>query len=449
MPCLTLDLNQPGDAGRLLELLAERRRSGLGHDPGLEERVRSILAEVREQGLEAVLKYNRLYDSPDFSGEMFRLDGDFLRKTAESISCAALEPILEAAENIRAFHQEQKEKAWFISRPDGLLLGQTFHPVRRVGLYVPGGRGGDTPLISSLLMTAIPALVAGVPEIVAVSPPRADGSINPFILAAAGILGLSAVYACGSAWAIGALAYGAGPLEAVDVIAGPGNIWVNAAKRQLVGQVGIDLIAGPSEIVIIADESADPVWLAADMLAQAEHDPLASAVCLLTEPAILSPLREELRRQSAALPRAETAASSLRSWGVLALVPNLEQACVLANRIAPEHLEVMCAHPWEILPQITAAGAVFLGRHSAEALGDYYAGPNHVLPTLGTARFASGLGVQTFMTRTNVISAGPGFAFKAASGTARLARLEGLEAHARSAELRGGEFLMKEDYKEP
>ncbi|MDR2502894.1 MAG: histidinol dehydrogenase [Deltaproteobacteria bacterium] len=438
MLCRTFDAQIPEERADMFNMLAERRRLSLGGDQEVETKTRGILEEVRTDGLGAVMKYTRLYDAPDFTPRMFHLDRDFLLRMAEATCCADLDPILEAAENIRAFHQEQKEKSWFIRRPDGSVLGQVMHPVRRAGLYVPGGKGGETPLISSLLMTAIPAMVAGVREIVVVTPPRPDGSVNPLIMAAAGLLGISELYACGSAWAIGALTYGAGPLAPVDVIAGPGNIWVSTAKRLVAGQVGIDMVAGPSEIVIVADQSADPIWLAADMLSQAEHDPLASAICLVTEAELVPRLLAELEGQCAALPRAALAAESLQRWGAVALAPNLEQACALAGEIAPEHLELMCENPWELLPQVRAAGSVFMGRCSSEALGDYYAGPNHVLPTMGTARFSSGLGVHTFTTRSNVICATTAAASLAAAAVARLARLEGLEAHARAAELRTG-----------
>ncbi len=437
MPCIVLDGSREEDLRRLRGMLAQRRDMGLDSgDSGIEEKVRAILADVKKNGLEAVVKYNRKFDSPSFTPQMFRVSKEALQKAAQELCCTDVGVILEAAENIRSFHREQKEKAWFINRPDGTILGQVVNPVRRAGLYVPGGKGGETPLISSLLMTAVPAMVAGVKEIAVITPARADGSINPFILGAAALLGISEVYACGSAWGIGALVYGAGELKPVDVIAGPGNLWVTTAKRLVIGQVGIDMIAGPSEIAIIADSSASPSTLAADMLGQAEHDPLASSICLITDKDLINPLCAELKSQCAELPRAKLAAESLKNWGAVVYMPSLQDACALANEIAPEHLEVMCDHAMELLPHLHAAGSIFLGHNSAEALGDYFAGPNHVLPTMGTARFASGLGVQTFMTRSNVICSSPVFAQYAAKHVARLARLEGLEAHARSAEAR-------------
>jgi histidinol dehydrogenase len=346
--------------------------------------------------------------------------------------------IAQAAANIRSFHEAQVEHSWFMSRPDGSILGQQVTPVDRVGLYVPGGQGGETPLLSSLLMNAIPAQVAGVQEIAVLSPPRRDGGISPHILAAAHLLDINEIYRVGGAWAIGALSRGTASIPAVDVIAGPGNIWVTTAKRLVQGQVGIDMIAGPSEILIIADSFANPAWVAADMLSQAEHDELASAICITTDSAFVGAVLGELEMQCATLPRALTARKALEKWGALVLAPDMDFAVNLSNRIAPEHLELLVQDPWSLLPKVRHAGAVFMGAHSPEAVGDYFAGPNHVLPTLGTARFASALSVQSFCKRTSIIATSPGFVREHADCIARLARLEGLEAHARSAEIRRG-----------
>jgi histidinol dehydrogenase len=307
-----------------------------------------------------------------------------------------------------------------------------------VGLYVPGGRGGETPLLSSLLMNAIPAQVAGVREIAVVSPPRGDGALSPYILAAAHLLDISEIYRVGGAWAIGALSRGTASIPRVDVIAGPGNIWVTTAKRLVQGRVGIDMIAGPSEILIVADASANPAWVAADMLSQAEHDELASAICITADADFAGAVLRELEIQCNALPRALIARKALENWGAMVLAPDMDVAMNLCNRIAPEHLEVLVKDPWELLPRIRHAGAVFMGPHSPEAAGDYFAGPNHVLPTLGTARFTSALSVQTFCKRTSIIATSPAFAREHADSIARLARLEGLEGHARSAEARSG-----------
>ena len=435
-PCRTLVLSCADQADSLLGWLQARAADDGADAAATEKTVRGILDEVRQEGTAALLRYTRRFDCPDFSEPMLCVSPAAIAAAAAAIPDADRAIIREAAQRIRHFHEAQKEKAWFLTQEDGSILGQTVHPVDRAGLYVPGGVGGETPLISSLLMNAIPAQVAGVRDIAVVSPPRKDGTLNPYILAAAHELGLTQVYASGSAWAIAALAYGAGPIKPVDIIAGPGNIWVTTAKRLLLGQVGIDMLAGPSEICIIADQSAQASWVAADMLSQAEHDPLASSICITTHAPLAEALRHELDRQTKALPRAEIAAKALRDWGAVIQVPDLQSAAALANRIAPEHLELCVADPWALLPAIRHAGAVFMGHYAAEPVGDYFAGPNHVLPTMSTARFASALSVQTFCKKTSILAVSKAFAEAHSASIARLARLEGLEAHARSMEAR-------------
>lgn len=439
MPCLSIRFNLEKDRASLMKMLDERRRIGLSEeDSGIESKVRAILDNVRLNGLDAVLEYTRNFDCESFREDQFALNAEDLENAARSVDQQDLEIFSEAIHNIRSFHEKQRANSWFQTSEDGSLTGQLIRPVSRAGLYVPGGRGGDTPLISSLLMTAIPAQVAGVASIAVVSPPRPDGTINPYIAAVAKLLGITEVYACGSAWAVAALAYGAGPVKPVDIIAGPGNIFVSTAKRLLIGQVGIDMIAGPSEITILADKNADPAWIAADMLSQAEHDSLASSVCVCIGHGLTEPVKKELKRQLDTLPRADMARQSLNKFGAVVEVDSLESGLDLVNSIAPEHLELMLADPWTALPGIRNAGAVFMGNHSPEALGDYFAGPNHVLPTMGTARFAQALGVDTFYKKISLISASPAFSAANAESIARMARLEALEAHARSAELRGG-----------
>ena len=407
-------------------------------NPGdsVEGSVREILANVREKGDEALIDYTRRFDCPEFAAPL-RVSEQDIAWAAASISPEHREQISEAAHNIRTFHKEQLEKSWFQTRPDGSILGQRVLPVDRVGLYVPGGQGGNTPLISSLLMGAVPAQVAGVREIAVVSPPREDGSLNPYILAAAYLLDITEVYRVGGPWAIAALAQGTASIPAVDVIAGPGNIFVTTAKKLVQGKVGIDMLAGPSEILVLADDGAQAEWIAADLLSQAEHDKLASAICVTDCAHLADRVLAALSRRLADLPRAEIASASLRDWGAIILVPSLQTGIDMANAIAPEHMEVLTRDPWSIMPRVRHAGALFLGQHSAEAVGDYYAGPNHVLPTMGSARHASALGVQTFCKKTSIISATAAFTERHASSIARLARLEGLEAHARSVELRG------------
>ncbi|MDR1777687.1 MAG: histidinol dehydrogenase [Desulfovibrio sp.] len=431
MKCRMLTLNSEQEWLRAGQWLKGRTAP----DADVEKNVREMLAAVREKGDAALCEYTRRFDCPDFAPP--------LRVNERDIACAAAqtppehrEYILSAAANIRAFHQAQKERSWFTSREDGSILGQRVTPVDAVGLYVPGGQGGATPLVSSLLMNAIPAQVAGVPRIAVCTPPCADGGINPVILAAAHLLDIDEIYRVGGAWAIAALSYGTESLAAVDVVAGPGNIWVTTAKRLCHGSVGIDMIAGPSEVLILADAGANPVLIAADMLAQAEHDPLASALCVTDSPALAERLQAELQRQCVTLPRTRTAARSLMDWGAIVIVPNMRTAVAIANQIAPEHLEICAADPWALLPGIRHAGAVFLGQYSAEAVGDYIAGPNHVLPTMGTARFASALSVQTFCKKTSILALSPDFVRENAAAVAGLSRLEGLEAHARSVEVR-------------
>jgi histidinol dehydrogenase len=406
-------------------------------NPGdsVEEKVRAIIATVRGSGDAALFDLTRRFDCPSLEGSL-RVSEPEITMAAASVSSEDREIIAQAADNIRTFHMAQREKSWFITREDGSILGQQVNPVDRVGLYVPGGKGGETPLISSMLMNAIPAQVAGVPQIAVTTPPRADGSISPYILAAAHLLDIHEVYKVGSAWAIAALAYGTESIAPVDVVAGPGNIFVTTAKRLVQGKVGIDMIAGPSEVLTLADKHANPVWIAADLLSQAEHDMLASAICITDSPTLAERIREELERQCALLPRAEIAGRALEDWSAVIVVPDMEMGITIANLVAPEHLEICLDNPWAVLPKIRHAGAIFMGHNSPEPVGDYFAGPNHVLPTLGTARFSSALSVQTFCKKTSIVAASPAFMNNNAAAIARLARLEGLESHARSVECR-------------
>ena len=406
-------------------------------NPGdsVEGSVREILANVREKGDEALIDYTRRFDCPEFAAPL-RVSEQDLAWAAASISPEHREQISEAAHNIRTFHKEQLEKSWFQTRPDGSILGQRVLPVDRVGLYVPGGQGGNTPLLSSMLMNAIPALVAGVPRVAVCTPPRKDGTINPHILAAAHLLDIDEIYRVGGAWSIGAMAYGTQSIDPVDVIAGPGNIYVATAKRLVQGTVGIDMVAGPSEVLVVADSSARPHWLAADMLSQAEHDMLASAILLTDDITLAEQVQQELEKQCSQLPKAQIAGKSLMDWGAIVVVPNIMTAVAIANRVAPEHLELCVRDPWALLPHIRHAGAIFMGQHSPEPVGDYFAGPNHVLPTLRTARFSSALSVQNFCKKTSIVATSPTFLLENAPAIASLARLEGLEAHARSVEIR-------------
>ncbi|EPR37419.1 Histidinol dehydrogenase [Desulfovibrio sp. X2] len=432
MPCRTIRHNGPDSIADIRCWLDARRRT----DASVESTVLEILADVARRGDEALVERTRRFDCPDFDLGRLRVPVEEIRASLAHIPAEDRAILTEAAANIRSFHERQLPNSWVRTDPDGSMLGQLVRPVDRAGLYVPGGKGGETPLISSLLMNAIPAQVAGVSGVAVISPPRKDGTLNPYILAAAALLGIDEVYAVGSAWGVAALAYGTRTIPSVDVIAGPGNIFVTTAKRLLIGRVGIDMIAGPSEIAILADDSARPDFVAADMLSQAEHDPLAASILVTTSEELAAAVPAELSRQLAALPRADLARTSLKEWGGIVLMPDMDTALTVINLIAPEHLELLTRDPQALLGRIRHAGAIFSGHYAPEPVGDYFAGPNHVLPTLGTARFSSALSVETFLKKSSLIATSREFTLAAADKIARLARLEGLEAHARSVEIR-------------
>ncbi|MBI9111352.1 histidinol dehydrogenase [Maridesulfovibrio ferrireducens] len=398
--------------------------------------VREILEAVKSEGDQALIKYTQKFDCPGFNQDMLKVSEDNRSVAYTEVKSEDLEIIEESIRNVKNFHRRQVQQSWWTTDKDGTILGQLVRPVDRVGLYVPGGQGGETPLISSMIMNAVPAQVAGVKQIAVISPPRKDGTLNPYILATAQELGINEIYASGSAWAIGALAYGTQTIKPCDVIAGPGNIFVATAKGQLVGEVGIDMIAGPSEIAILADDTADPVWIAADMLSQAEHDPLAASILITWDKNLGSKVKEELRTQAKKLPRGEIALQSLNSWGAIVEVPDRNTGINFVNNMAPEHLELAFEDPWGAIGLIKHAGAIFMGHHTPEPIGDYFAGPNHVLPTVGTARFSSALSVETFCKKSSLIYTDQNYISRHGAKIARLARLEGLEAHARSIESR-------------
>jgi len=417
---------------RIREIVSRR----LGYSKTAEREVAEILAAVQRDGDGALIRYTRAYDAPEFTRQQIRVSAAELAEAGAAVDPDFIPLLRRARDNITRFHEAQRRHSWFRPEEDGTVLGQVVRPVAGAGLYIPGGRRGETPLISSLLMNAIPALVAGVPRVQVVTPPCTDGSLNPYMLAAAALLGINDVFKVGSAWAIAALAYGTETIPAVDVIVGPGNIYVALAKKLVAGQVGIDMIAGPSEILVIADGSADPRQVAADLLSQAEHDAMASAVLLTPDPALARATAVALTEQAARLPRRQIADEALAGFGAVIVTPGLETAVDLANRIAPEHLELLVSQPYELLGKIQNAGAVFLGHYSPEAVGDYFAGPNHVLPTAGTARFSSGLSVDHFIKKTSVIAYSEKALRRDGQDIIRLAELEGLEAHANSVRIR-------------
>ncbi|UCE84046.1 MAG: histidinol dehydrogenase [Deltaproteobacteria bacterium] len=408
----------------------------LSYSVDVEHTVREIIEAVQAEGDSALLRYTRQFDAPEIKLEELKVSDLEMTEAAKEVDSDFSDLVQRAKDNIAAYHQAQRQYSWFIPCKDGSILGQMFAPVAAAGLYIPGGRAGETPLISSLLMNSIPAIIAGVPRLQVVTPPRQDGSINPYLLVTAQLLGISEVFKVGSAWAIAALAFGTETIPAVDLIVGPGNIYVTLAKKLLAGQVGIDMIAGPSEILVIADASANPQHVAADLLSQAEHDPMASALLLTPDAELAEATAAALEEQLAELPRRQVAEESLAAFGGIVLVSDLDTALALANKIAPEHLELLVEQPFQFLGKIQNAGAVFLGHHSPEPVGDYFAGPSHVLPTAGTARFASGLSVDHFIKKISVISYSSEALMRDAADIMRLAELEGLEAHARSVKVR-------------
>ncbi|MGB9712862.1 MAG: histidinol dehydrogenase [Dissulfurimicrobium hydrothermale] len=427
-------ISYPSDEGDARINALCSRRFDIKED--IEYAVKEILKDVMVYGDDALVRYTRMFDAPDFSREDLKVTSEEMEDARSRVDENFLASLGKAIKNIEEFHRHELPNSWMMTRENGVVLGQMVRPVDAAGLYVPGGKGGLTPLVSSVLMNAIPAKIAGVKRIVLATPPNDKKEIDPHILAAASLCGINEIYKAGSAWAIGAMAYGTESIAPVDVVAGPGNIYVAAAKRFVSGLVGIDMIAGPSEVVIIADKGADKGYVAADLLSQAEHDPMATAVLITTDAGLGKDVAVEVERLAAGLERKETAISALRDNGLILAVNSLDAAVSLANRISPEHLELMVRDPWEVFPHIRHAGAIFLGDYTPEPVGDYIAGPNHVLPTMGTARFSSALGVETFLKRSSIISyTKKGFADDARDIIA-LAEKEGLTAHARSIETR-------------
>ena len=403
-------------------------------ESGTEEQRRAVLeiiADVRARGDEALKSYTEKFDG--VSLDSLRVTDEEIEKAYRNVSEEVLRIIQEASANIRDYHERQKRESWITTKEDGTMLGQKITPLDAVGLYVPGGTAAYP---SSVLMNVIPAQVAGVKRIVIVSPPNKDGTLPAGVLVAATELGVREIYKVGGAQAIAALAYGTETIKPVDKIFGPGNIYVALAKREVFGQVAIDMIAGPSEIVVLADETAKANEIAADLLSQAEHDERASAILVTPSLKLALAVAREVENQLETLPRKAIAAASLENYGAIYVTETLAEAVEVVNELAPEHLEVMTAEPMQILGQIRHAGAIFLGRFSSEPVGDYFAGPNHVLPTNGTARFSSGLSVDEFVKKSSIIFYSEAALKQNAEKIAAFARLEGLEAHARAVEER-------------
>lgn len=411
-------------------LNAMRARSG-EIDASVTKTVQEIIDDVRRRGDDAVKNYTLKFDGVDIA--QFELSSEDIDKAYNEVPEKIRESLKRAAANIRDFHERQKQQSWITTKENGVMLGQRIRGLARVGIYVPGGRAAYP---SSVLMNAIPAKVAGVREIIMVTPPSKDGKVNPNILAAAKVAGVDRVFAVGGAQAVAALAYGTKTIPKVDKIVGPGNIFVATAKRLCYGAVDIDMIAGPSEILVIADNTAEPRFLAADLMSQAEHDPMACAILLTTSLEIAQATASEIERQKRTLSKRSIIDESLEKFGAMIVCKTLDDCIDIANEISPEHLELMVENPMEYFGRIDNAGSVFLGKYAPEPLGDYFAGPNHVLPTSGTARFFSPLSVDSFVKKSSFIYYTKDALGSAASDIVTLADCEGLTAHANSIKVR-------------
>lgn len=420
------------DEVELSPKVREANKKTFGKDLTAAELVRRIVGDVRHEGDAAVLHYTKLIDRVDFAPKDFLVSEAEYAAAEKEADPAVVVSLRKAAANVRKYHEEQKPNSWMTYREKGSILGQSLIPLDRVGIYVPGGTAAYP---SSVIMNAVPASVAGVSEIIMMVPPK-NGKINPYVLIAAREAGVKRIYKIGGAQAIAAMAFGTETIPRVDKITGPGNIFVTLAKKEVYGHCDIDMLAGPSEILIVADETADPVYTAADMLSQAEHDPLASSIVIVTDVALADKIAVEAEKQLAKLPRQEIARASLDRNGCIIVAEDMMQAMRFANTSAPEHMELLTKNPFQLLPYVRHAGAVFLGAYSPEPLGDYFAGPNHVLPTGGTARYYSVLNVETFMKRTSLISYTQGALSNVSEDIIRLAETEGLEAHANAIRLR-------------
>ncbi len=414
------------NVGLLMTKLKERAEN-VGDE--IEKTVRTIIADVRKRGDEALFEYGEKFDRVKLES-LYVSEGE-KEEALKKLSPELKEAMDRAAANIYDFHAKQKQQSW-IDNKNGRIMGQRVLPLRRVGLYVPGGSAAYP---SSVLMNAIPAKVAGVESIVMFTPPKSEG-INPAVIYAAKLAGVTDIVAVGGAQAVAAMAYGTESIERVDKIVGPGNIFVATAKRLVFGTVDIDMFAGPSEVLVIADENADPAYVAADFMSQAEHDPMAASILITTSEKLVCEVQNEVKRQMAYLSRADIIEKSLVTYGSAVVVDTLDEAAAISDEIAPEHLELMVDNPFELLGKVRNAGSVFLGKNSPEPLGDYYAGPNHVLPTNGTARFSSALSTDSFVKRSSYLYYSEEALSESADDIIRFAKAEGLTAHANSIEIR-------------
>ena len=424
-----LTLNKENISNVLDELI---KRSP-NHYGSYEKTVDDIVTDVKENGDKALFAYTEKFDKFALTTENIRVTEEEIEEAYRSVSAEFIEVMQEAFENIKAYHEMQVRNSWFQTKPDGSILGQRITPIEVVGVYVPGGKAAYP---SSTLMNIVPALVAGCKRIVMVTPPNAEGKVNPVTLAAAKITGITEIYKCGGAQAIAALAYGTESVPKADKIVGPGNIFVALAKKRVYGNVSIDSIAGPSEILVLADETANPRYVAADLLSQAEHDEMASGIVITTSKELAEQVAKEVDAFVASAPRREILEKSLDNYGYILVANSMDEAIETANEIASEHLEIVTKNPFETMTKIKNAGAIFLGEYSSEPLGDYFAGPNHVLPTNGTAKFFSPLSVDDFIKKSSVIS----YSYEALREVHKkielFAEKEGLYAHANSIKVR-------------
>jgi histidinol dehydrogenase len=425
-----LESKNKGFEVEFVRILAQRRQEM----EGVEEAVREIIVEVREKGDEALVSFAKKFDGVDLTLNEMEISRDSWEKVSQKGEKKILNALQRAAERIESFHRQELLHSWFDTEKGG-LRGQMVRPLKRAGVYVPGGKAAYP---SSLLMNAIPAKVAGVSEVVVVTPPQHDG-VSPYILAAAQIVGVNRVFLAGGAQAIAALAYGTESIPQADIIVGPGNIYVATAKRLLFGVAKIDMVAGPSEILVLSDGSPPPAFIAADLLSQAEHDEMAWPILITSSDRFAQQVQREVAKMMRTLPRQKIISASIEHHGIIILVGDLKEGIQLANRIAPEHLELAIQDPFQWLGAVENAGAIFLGPYTPEAAGDYLGGPNHVLPTGGTARFFSPLGVEHFIKKINILSFSRETLEGAKEDLARLARMEGLEAHAQAVEVRDKE----------
>ncbi len=424
-----IELNERNKTN-LLESLLKRSPNSYGE---YEETVNEMIRQVRARGDEALFEYTQKFDGCRLTAETVKVSQEEIRQAYREVSPEFLEVMKKSAANITRFHEKQLHNSWFLPEENGTILGQKITPIAVSGVYVPGGKA---PYPSSVLMNVLPARVAGVPRIIMTTPPGPDGKVNPNILAAADIAGVNEIYKAGGAQAIAAMAFGTESIPKVDKITGPGNIFVALAKKACFGYVSIDSIAGPSEILVLADESATPGYVAADLLSQAEHDEMASAILITTSKDLADRVSEEVTALTGRLSRKEIIEKSLENYGYILIARDMDEALCVVNEIASEHLEILTQNPFEIMTKVKNAGAIFLGEYSSEPLGDYFAGPNHILPTNGTARFFSPLNVDDFLKKTSIISYSREALSKVHKQIEMFAEKEGLTAHANSIRVR-------------